>query len=109
MIDKLRKHVGALLTAGLLWGLASRADAAKVYMDDCQHWLEISTGIVALRTKGEESLENVLSYIEQYLNDSQIPADRRRQLIGRSRQVWEEGLMFGHDLDHHLMDKCDVQ
>jgi len=49
------------------------------------------------------------SYIDQYLSDSQIPAERRRQLLDRSRQVWNEGLMFGHDLAHELLDKCDVQ
>ncbi len=93
----------------LMLTLVSPSYAAKVYVDDCRHWLEVSTAIVALHTKSEESLKDVLFYIEQYLNDSQIPTERRRQLLLRSREVWEQGLMFGHDLEHHLLDKCDVQ
>jgi len=89
--------------------VCSQSWGAKVYTDDCRHWLAIGTGIVVLHSKGDESLQDVLSYIDQYLSDSQIPAERRRQLLDRSRQVWNEGLMFGHDLAHELLDKCDVQ
>ena len=89
--------------------VCSQSWGAKVYTDDCRHWLEIGTGVVALHSKGGESLRDVLSYIDQYLSDSQIPAERRQQLLDRSRQVWDEGLMFGHDLEHQLLDKCDVQ
>ncbi len=93
----------------LMLTLVSPSYAAKVYVDDCRHWLEVSTAIVALHTQAKESLTDVISYIEQYLYNSQIPTERRRQLLLRSREVWEQGLMFGHDLEHHLLDKCDVQ
>ncbi len=93
----------------LMLTLVAPSYAAKVYVDDCRHWLEVSTAIVALHTQAKESLTDVISYIEQYLKNSQISPERRRQLLLRSREVWEEGLMFGHDLEHHLLDKCDVQ
>ena len=93
----------------LLALVCSHSLGEKVYADDCRHWLEIGTAIVALHSKGDDSLRDVLSYIDQYLINSQIPADRRRQLLDRSRQVWVEGLMFGHDLEHKLLDKCDAQ
>lgn len=99
---------GCAVIAVLCGAAISPVAASNVYIDDCQHWIEISTATVALHTKGDETLEEVLSYIDQYLNNSRIPTARKQQLLSRIRQVWEEGLRFGHDLEHHLMDKCDV-
>ena len=105
----MRRHVFVVWVIVALMAFSLPAFADKVYVDDCKHWLEVGTATVALRTKGQESLENVLGYIGQYLSDSKIPEDRRRQILGRVKQVWDEGLMFGHELDHRLMDKCDVE
>ena len=85
------------------------AEANAIYVDDCQHWIQIAAATVALRTAGDEKLDQVLGYIDQYLINSQISSDRKKQLLDRIRQVWVEGLMFGHDLEHQLMDKCDVK
>ena len=87
----------------------AEAEGTSRYVDDCQHWLEIATATVALRTKGDEKLEQVIGYVDQYLINSQIASERKKQILDRIRQVWIEGLMFGHDLEYHLMDKCDVK
>ena len=105
----MRRNVFIVWLIFALMSFSLPAFADKVYVDDCKHWLEIGAATVALRTKGQESLENVLGYIGQYLSDSKIPDVRRQQILGRVKQVWDEGLMFGHELDHRLMDKCDVE
>lgn len=105
----MQRYLSAAILICTLMPFSAPALADNVYVDDCQHWLEIGTATVALRTKGQESLENVLGYIGQYLSDSKVSAERHQQILGRVKQVWDQGLMFGHELDHRLMDMCDVQ
>lgn len=60
----------------MLASVCRHSSEVKVHVDGCRHWLQIGIGIALLQTKGGYSLQGLLSYVNHYLSNSQMPADR---------------------------------
>jgi hypothetical protein len=102
----MKKFIVALCT---FLFLSSAIAEDKKYLDDCQHWIEISLGAIIIQHEGQYNLGQTLEFIHQYLTDSNIDIKRQEEILTRIVYIWDTHFEISQDLPEKLYLECDVR
>jgi hypothetical protein len=102
----MKKFIVALCT---FLFLSSAIAEDKKYVDDCQHWIEISLGAIIIQHDGEYNLAETIEIIHQYLDNSGISLERQSDILLHITDIWMDHYEISQDLPEKLYLECDVR